>query len=451
MGPAVDAVLPVSANREKSNTIIFNASKNELFKLNDGLKTMQRRLKNNWKVISNKEDISQDSLSQATVFVLPGPREKFTESEFNYMRKYLESGGSIFVMLGEGGEKRFQTNINFFLEEYGIMVNHDSVVRTVYYKYFHPKEALVSNGVLNRSISQAAGKVIPGHGVEETNNTQALSFLYPYGATLNVAKPAVAVLSSGSVAFPLNRPLCALYTHLSSGGKLAVLGSVHMMSDQYIDKEENSKIRDVIFQFLTSDEIKLNSIDSDDPEIFDYYMIPSIGKLAEQPFSCLQESEEIPSDYTKLFDNKLFSMDNTILPTVIRSYEQLNMKHEPLRLISPQFETPLPPLQPAVFPSSFRELPKPALELFDLDEAFSSEKARLAQLTNKCTDADLEYYIRECGDILNISNKLPLGGRTAKHILEYILSQVAEFKKLNQEEDMVPPMMDDNPNIVNFS
>lgn len=26
----------------------------------------------------------------------------------------------------------------------------DSVVRTVYYKYFHPKEVLVTNGVLNR-------------------------------------------------------------------------------------------------------------------------------------------------------------------------------------------------------------------------------------------------------------------------------------------------------------
>lgn len=28
----------------------------------------------------------------------------------------------------------------------------DSVVRNVYYKYFHPKEALVSNGVLNRFV-----------------------------------------------------------------------------------------------------------------------------------------------------------------------------------------------------------------------------------------------------------------------------------------------------------
>lgn len=29
----------------------------------------------------------------------------------------------------------------------------DAVIRNVYYKYFHPKEALVSNGVLNRFVS----------------------------------------------------------------------------------------------------------------------------------------------------------------------------------------------------------------------------------------------------------------------------------------------------------
>ena len=34
------------------------------------------------------------------------------------------------------------------------------------------------------------------------------------------------------------------------------------------------------------------------------------------------------------------------------------------------------------------------LELFDLDEAFSSEKSRLAQITNKCGEEDLEYFIR---------------------------------------------------------
>jgi hypothetical protein len=65
--------------------------------------------------------------------VLAGPREKFTENEINHLKKYLESGGSILVLLGEGGEKRFNTNINFFLEEYGIMINR-FVIRRVLHK-----------------------------------------------------------------------------------------------------------------------------------------------------------------------------------------------------------------------------------------------------------------------------------------------------------------------------
>ena len=48
------------------------------------------------------------------------------------------------------------------------------------------------------------------------------------------------------------------------------------------------------------------------------------------------------------------------------------------------------------------------------------------------SDDDLEYYVRECGDILGVTSNLPQDSRDAKHILEYIFTQVVEFKKLNQ-------------------
>ena len=40
-----------------------------------------------------------------------------------------------------------------------------------------------------------------------------------------------------------------------------------MFHDHYIDKEENSKLQDVIFRWLTSDDITLNAIDAEDPEV----------------------------------------------------------------------------------------------------------------------------------------------------------------------------------------
>ena len=60
-----------------------------------------------------------------------------------------------------------------------------------------------------REINKAAGKQVSG--LLEDAEGECLSFLYPYGATLNVEKPSVAVLSSGSVSFPLNRPVCAFH------------------------------------------------------------------------------------------------------------------------------------------------------------------------------------------------------------------------------------------------
>ena len=242
------------------------------------------------------------------------------------------------------------------------MINNDAVVRTNYHKYFHPKECLISNGVLNRAISQAAGKSLKNQGYsDETVNAQALQFVYPYGATLNVAKPAIPVLSTGSVSFPLNRPVCAFYTHPGSNGKLVVVGSGAMFSDQYIDKEDNHKIKDVIFDFLMAETkesaIKLNEIDAEDPEISDYNMIPDTCKLADSVRVCLQESDEIPADYTRLFEHRLFSISTSLVPSSIRAYDQMGVKHDQLRLISPQFETPLPPLAAAVFPPTFRELP----------------------------------------------------------------------------------------------
>ncbi len=253
-----------------------------------------------------------------------------------------------------------------------------------------------------------------------------------------------------------------------------------MFSDHYIDKEDNNKIKDVIFEFLTSSEggIKLNEIDAEDPEISDYNMIPDTSKLSDSVRVCLQvlstdiyfrfgqmsmtialmfqESDEIPADYTRLFEQRLFSFSTQLLPSAVKSYDTLGVKHEQLRLITPQFETPLPPLAAAVFPPTFRELTNPQvsisiaslsvnilltitlfvqLELFDLDEAFSSEKSRLAQITNKCSDEDIDYFVREAADILGVTQSVPnLGGvNTTKRILEYVLAHIVEFKKLNQD------------------
>ena len=44
----------------------------------------------------------------------------------------MESGMSIFFMFNEGGENKNNSNLNYLLEQFGISVNADCVVRTAY-------------------------------------------------------------------------------------------------------------------------------------------------------------------------------------------------------------------------------------------------------------------------------------------------------------------------------
>ena len=62
-----------------------------------------------------------------------------------------------------------------------------------------------------------------------------------------------------------------------------------------------------------------------------------------------------------------------ILYLTQRLYETLGVPHDPLTLIPPQFECPMPKLSPATFPPAMREPAPPALDQFDLDEHFAKE------------------------------------------------------------------------------
>lgn len=51
----------------------------------------------------------------------------------------------------------------------------------------------------------------------------------------------------------------------------------------------------------------------------------------------------------------------------------------------------------------------------------------MAQLTNKCTDDDVEYYVKECGDILGVSQNVS-NPEDAKAILHYIFQEIVKYK-----------------------
>ena len=206
----------------------------------------------------------------------------------------------------------------------------------------------------------------------------------------------------------------------------------------------------MILKFL-ADGFELNQIDAAEPEVADPHPIPDNLQLSNQLKSCLQESEleqTFFGDFTKFFDQSLCAISLDAWPEAIRVYEKIGLKYEPLTLVTPSFQVPMPPFQPAVFPPQFRELPSPQLELFDLDDAFATHEVQLAQLTNRCAENELEMYIREAGEILGINRIMSatMTGNdqkiTAKRVLDYVTRHLIEWKKSSpgmEEGDELPP------------
>lgn len=452
-----------SAEQTKSD-VMFDMSKRCSHTPKNGYKKLFRKLRATYSMGVNKDEIATDVIGNAKCLIFGNPRHEFTPAEMDCLKQYVDDGGSMLFLFREtDGKKERESNANTLLEQFGLAVNNDSLVRTVYYKYHHPKETLIVDGVTSASLTASALSRVKGNEKSSTaqfsdsitgtkKKKDKLEFVFPYASTLSVQKPAVTIMSSGHIAYPLNRPVAAVYEADSGpgpkkAGRVAVMGSADMFGDAWLDKEDNWRIAEQIVGWLTRGggqgdaeasyaDLTRATAGDDNQEVSEYHRLPDTEQLSERLHSCLQVDDTLPGDgkdFNRVFDENLFGFSTKLIPATVTLYDTLNVKHEPLTLIPPQFELPLPPLVPAVFPPAIREPPPPALDQFDLDEHFASEKVRLAQLTNKCSNDDLEYYVKEAGEILSVSQQLPPEQRSAKHILFHIFQKLVNFKKLNQE------------------
>ena len=390
-----------------------------------------------------KKEFKLEKIRQANLFVIGEPKALFTPDEINILKQYLEEGGNLLIIQGEQGDTKNNTNLNNFLKDYGLSFHGDSVVRTAFYKYFHPKQCLIDTLTVHPGFLKTIKNIKKKKridlmsdddiGQDDDDDECPLKIIYPFGQSIDLdpKRSNLSVLfTSGKIAYPMNRPLCVVTSSKSKKGKLCVIGSINFFDNSYIDKEENMKVVDGLIKWL----LGMNNADVSSPsksiKLNDYIYIPNIISISDKVKSCLDEAKEPPTNFNDLFDMNMFKIDNDLVPESIALYDKLHVKHEILGIIPPQFETPLPPLQLAVFDPIIKDFPVPNLELFDLDEQFASEKIKLAQTTNKCTDEDLEFYILECADILGISSKID-NKNDPKAVLAYVMKSLIKFRKLN--------------------
>lgn len=361
-------------------------------------------------------------------------------------------------------------------------LNLDSVIRCGYNKYFHPKEDLVNGpAILNRGVKKVLQELWTtnthaNEGINESSGSKSadkFSFVYPYGASLDMGKRAVGAFSSGSSSFPANRPVVGFWLggvtrktasasstggdlqwkdrnkknepdqeKKSDEGRVVVIGSSHVFHDQYLEKEDNATLRDIILVFLTQPSFPINWVDAETHEgSAEKCSAPDLQLLSEQPLGCLQESEEVAWDHMQLFPTAKYSIKNTKLAPLLTVYQELGMEPQALKLIKAHFQAPLPPLTPATFPPTFRESAKPALELFDLDSQLSSSQERLLKTADKCSDKDLDYFIRQSALILDVGrpitkmmtdkSQVAPASQSSNKILHEILLKLIEYKKVN--------------------
>ncbi|CAK9212227.1 unnamed protein product [Sphagnum jensenii] len=442
--------------------ILFDCCKHETHTPGQGFKQMVRRLRGSYRVISNKEELSLEILKEGSVVVFGCPTERFTTVEVDAVKGYVHAGGCVLLLSAQGGDAHHQSNLNELLHDFGITINSDSLVRVVQEKYLHPKEVLISNSVLckeinhvnetckvknNTCVHRLQGSDMKGESTAKPKPA-GMQIVYPYGATLSTQRPAAPILASGLISFPIHRPLGAIYEGTSGKGRIAVLGSTAIFEDAWLEKEDNAKLFDFLLLWLThQSSIQVERINVEELDTGEFEHVPNTEALAGRLRCCLQEAEELPKDFTKLVDDELFQYHTNLIPSVVSLYEQLGVKHMPLTLITPQFETPSPPLQPAVFAPSLREPPPPAVDLFDLDDCFASPSIRLSHLTNKWKNAgteDLQFYTLEGAAILGITPKVVgvadnNSREAAKAVLSFIFQELVNMKKLRPENKNISP------------
>ncbi|KAL7467489.1 hypothetical protein ACHAXS_007741 [Conticribra weissflogii] len=408
--------------------IIFDTSKNETHHPNSNFKKLCRRLRLFTKVKVNKEDLSLEELKGCSILVIGMPKSPFKEDEFKVLTAFIENGGSVAIFASEGGDYTSKTNLNVFLSDYGMSIERSSVVRAVYHKYFHPKHALITNGIIQPEIGEEKDTplVLNGKGSSATqyktrpqddayDSASSLSFVYPNGTTISVQSPAFALLSSGTTSYPVDCPVAAAWEsdnilgrshhEKKRPGRLIVVGSSDIFADDWLDKEENGKLCVVFFRFLLRQNLDFDSSQGRS-DFEEKECVPDISSLANLVKSCIQENEPLLRDYNSLLCKKMFEIHNDYIPDVIDLYKQLNVEYEPLTLVRPHFECPHPPLRMSTHPPRMMDPPPPALELFDLDECFSDARVRLSQLTNQfADDLDLEDYVQEAGWIMGLNSK----------------------------------------------
>lgn len=130
------------------------------------------------------------------------------------------------LMAGEGDESRRNEHFQNLLDCFGIRLNNDSVARTVYFRYFHPKEALITDAATSGIIEQLSGsKVFLALSTSTSSFSSAVLFRRENWAPALILSPSLA-FGKSVVAMNLLRNSVTLFVS-AMGSPYSIRSVVH--------------------------------------------------------------------------------------------------------------------------------------------------------------------------------------------------------------------------------
>jgi intraflagellar transport protein 52 len=310
--------------------------------------------KDDWTVLiiqdlSNLSTFSSTNAKNIVCLAILNPDGSLSGDDIVNVHEFIWKGYSVILALSatseEDGLISRSVSINELSSAYGVKFNDDQVIRPNLYKFYHPQEAMIEDFVANRGLDVILRKHISQKPSDDSllnASDGPIKFgpkiIYPNGCTMQVdIKSSTIMMTTSKGAIPSGQPIGAFHRNERSQARVVMLGSASLMDDNYIDKEDNRPLVSCIMEFLTDENFPINISDARTIEIAENNLTADMKKLVENPIGCLRELEHLPENKSDLIDTKLFSIDNSQLPNVLKAYKDLGIAYEGLRLMKPTF------------------------------------------------------------------------------------------------------------------
>lgn len=296
------------------------------------------------------------------------PNTAITTVSLKQLEELCDKGHSLIVTSSaeddkdEAAVELVRGSLNALVSKFGVEFNRDCVIRPNLYKSYHPKEVVLRDFIVNRGLNgtlrKYSSKQISSNDFSsETNQLfgedEIFKVVYPEGCTIKASdnKLSYIMMTSARYSLPNDQPLCTFYKSPNNDCRMIALGSTSILTDQYINQEDNFALIKTLFDFIEDKSFSINISDAKTIETPEYKCecTPDLNVLVDIPAASMEQLDTRSKSSLDLVDKKLFSIDSSMLPEIHDAYKELGVTYEPLELIRPSLEYRSLKLKPAVY------------------------------------------------------------------------------------------------------